>query len=326
MRSLFTPVQGFLLALLVFGPQIAWSQTDWPKQPVRLVVPFPAGGGYDIMARAVGQRLSLIWGQPVLVENRSGGNEIIAAEYVVKAAPDGYTILFGSGTGLVTNHILYSNLPYDPRTQFVPITRVAQGPIVYVVRGDSPYDGLPKLVEAAKAAPEKVSYGSSGTGGSVHIEVNWLGTAAGVRFLHVPYQGLAAALKDVMSGSIDFTAVPLAAASALIKAGRLKAVAVSSTSRLPSMPGVPTTTELYAGTEYAFMMGLAAPARTPSRTVEKIAADVKAVLASADFIAAQFEPYGYLPVGDSPRDFSAYLASFYATQEKRVRAANITIK
>jgi tripartite-type tricarboxylate transporter receptor subunit TctC len=315
----------FLALLSMVAPATA---QDWPKRPVRIVVPYPAGGGAgDVIARRLGEKLSEKWKQPVVIDNKPGASEIIGATTVTQAKPDGYTLLLATEGALQTNAFLFSKLPYDPVKDFTPITRIVEGPFVYVVRSESPYTSMQQLVAAAKAQPGKVSYGSSGPGGTVHLAVHWFATTAGnVQFNHVPYKGAAARLQDLLTGLIDFTAAPVGAVSGFIRDRQMRPLALTGANRLRSLPDVPTLQELgYKDSIATFMFALAGPAGMPTEIANLIARDVAAVLKEPDFVARNVDPFGFVIVSETPAEFSRFLASDHDKQRESVKANNVRL-
>lgn len=316
------------LACLAFAAILPASAQDWPRQTVRLVVPYPAGAGAgDIMARKLAEKLAEKWKQAVIVDNKPGAAEIIGATAVAKAKPDGYTLFFGTEGAIQTNPFLFSKLPYDPATEFTPITRVVEGPFVYVVRKESPYESLQQVVAAAKAQPGKVSYGSGGAGGTAHLAVHWFATMAGnLQFLHVPYKGAAGRIQDLLTGAIDFTAAPFGAVAGLIKDGRLRPLATSGAARLNALPGVPTIAELgYKDPVFTFMFALVGPANMPPEVASTIARDVATVVKDPDFMQRNVDALGLVAATETPAEFARFLAADRARQAARVKAANVQL-
>lgn len=277
------------------------------------------------MARKLADKLAEKWKQPVLVDNRPGAVEMIAAVAVAQAKPDGYTLLMSTEAALETNQFLYSKMPYDPVKDLTPITRLTEGSFLYLVKSDSPYRTMQQLVSAAKAKPGRVSYGSNGVGGNIHIAVNWLSIKADkVEFLNVPYKGAAPTMQGLMGGEIDFTVLPPIAVDGWIGKKLVRILATTGLARLRSMPDVPTTTELgYRDTAIQFMYALSGPAKLPADIANKIAHDVAAVLRDQDFMAQNVEPFGFAPIGDTPEEFARFLTIDREKQRERVKAANV---
>ncbi|HSW16352.1 MAG TPA: tripartite tricarboxylate transporter substrate binding protein [Ramlibacter sp.] len=311
-----------LLALLgLIQPAAA---QDWPKQPVRLVVPYAAGAGAaDTLARKLGERLAQKWKQPVVIDNKPGAVEILAATAVAQAKPDGYTILLSTDAALETNEFLFSKLPYIPSKDLTPITHLVDSPFIYVVKSDSPYRTMHELVAAAKSQPEKVSYGSNGLGGNIHITVNWLAKSEGVEFLHVPYKGAVPVMQDLVAGRVDFTPMPLAPMAGYIKDNRVRVLATSGLSRLRVLPQVSTLDELgFKDTDVKIMFALSGPAHLPPEIANQIARDAAQILKDPEFVATSLDPFGLVPIGNTPAEFARFLATDREKQRIRVKAAN----
>ncbi|HSV82816.1 MAG TPA: tripartite tricarboxylate transporter substrate binding protein [Ramlibacter sp.] len=300
---------------------------EWPKNPVRIVVPYPAGAGAaDTLARKLGERLAQKWKQPVVIDNKPGAVEILAATAVAQARPDGYTLLLSTDAALETNQFLYAKLPYDPVKDLTPVTHLVDSPFVYVVNSESPHRTMHQLVAAARQQPGRVSYGSNGLGGNIHITVNWLARLAGVEFLHVPYKGSVAILQDLVAGRVDFTPLPLAPMAGFIKDNRVRVLATSGSSRLSVLPAVPTLEELgYKDTAVKIMFALSGPANLPADIADRIARDAAQVLKDPDFVSSNLDPFGLVPVGSSPQEFARFLATDREKQKIRVKAANVKL-
>lgn len=300
---------------------------EWPQQPVRIVVPYVAGGAVDMMARVLADKLGGRWKQPVVVENRAGASEIVAATFVKDAPPDGYTLFLATEVGLETNRYLFSKLSYDPEKDFLPITRVIEGALIYVVRSDSPITSMQDLMARARAKPNTVSYGSSGPGGAIHLATHWLGTVAGnVQFLHVPYKGSAPTMTDLLAGQIDFTAAPLSVVAPFLESKKMRALAVSSPTRLAPLPDVPSFAELgYEKAVSSFMFGLVGPARMPAALAKRIASDVAAVVSDKAFQEKNVDPFGFKVATETPESFRAFLVKDNEVQRLRVEAANVKL-
>jgi tripartite-type tricarboxylate transporter receptor subunit TctC len=292
---------GATLALLTAAPA-AWS-AGWPDRPVRIVVPFTAGGSTDVVARMVGQKLSETWGQPVVIENRGGAGGNVGTDVVAKSAPDGYTLIMASGS-ITINPSIYPKMPFDTKKDLVPITNVASGPMLVVVQDSAPFKSMKDLLAAAKAQPGKLNFGSAGVGSQVHLAAENLAFAAGVDLTHVPYKGESAAYNDLIGGQVQMMVGNIAVAAALVGPGRLRALAVTGKARSPLLPEVPTVSEAgLPGFENTGWFGLLAPAGTPPDVINKIHRDTAAVLAETQ-IKARLHVLGMSPVGSSPAELT----------------------
>ena len=278
------PTRREILQLIAAG-SAAWSapglvraQGGWPKAPIRLVVPFTAGSGTDIVGRTVGERLEKSLGQPVVIDNKPGAGGTLGAAAVASAAPDGYTLLIHSA-GHVANAALYPALKYDTQKDFTPVTMLATLPNVLVTSPSKGFKSIQDLVQKVKAEPSTFTYASAGNGSATHINAEKFRIAAGLRATHVPYRGTPEALTDVMGGRVDWFFAPLVSALPLINDGKLVALAVGSPKRSTQLPQVPTTLEAgYPGSDYTFWVGLFAPAKTPPDVVERLNTETVRVL------------------------------------------------
>ena len=244
---------------------------SYPNRPVTVIVPFPPGGGTDIGGRIVMQKLSVIWGQTVIVENRGGAAGLLGAEAVAKAKPDGYTLLVGNVGTQSVNPALYAKMPYNPDTAFQPITMIAELPLVLLVTPSLPYRSVQELIAAAKAEPGKLSYASSGAGGAPHLAAEILKTSAGIEVLHVPYKGGGPAVADLMAGHVASTVQPLGTMLAQARANRLVVLASSGARRSSLAPEVPTFAELgHAGFNGDLWFGVFAPPGMPAERAESL--------------------------------------------------------
>jgi tripartite-type tricarboxylate transporter receptor subunit TctC len=286
----------------------AFAQSDWPNKPVRIVVPFSAGGSTDVVARMVGQKLSELWGQTVVIDNRAGAGGNVGADMVAKSAPDGYTLLLASGSITINPH-LYKRMPFDTQKDLVPITNVASGPMLVVVPDSSPAKNVKQLIAMAKAKPGSVNFGSAGVGSQVHLAGENFADAAGIDIVHVPYKGEAPGYTDLISNQIQLMVGNFAAASALVGPGRLRALAVTSAERSPQMPEVPTVAEsgLPGFSNYGWF-GLFAPAGTPPAVLDKVQRDTARVLAVTE-TKARLYVMGMTPIGNSSTDFARAMQS-----------------
>lgn len=281
----------------------ASAQEAWPSKPVRFVVPFSPGGTTDVIARMVGQKLSVLWGQTVVIENRAGAGGNVGADAVAKSPADGYTLLFASGS-VTINPSLYKRMPFDTRKDLLPITNVAQGVMLVVVPEASPAKSIKDLIAMAKAKPGAVNFGSAGMGSQVHMAGENFADAAGIDITHVPYKGEAPAYTDLIGGQTQMMVGNFAAASALLGNGRLRALAVTSRQRSPLLPDVPTVAESgLPGFENTGWFGLLAPAGTPPEVLAKVQRDTAKVLADTE-TKARLYVQGIVPVGNTSADFS----------------------
>ena len=310
-----------LIASLVLS-FLAFTVNAFPTKPVRIVVAYPAGGGIDVMARQIAERLTRSWGQPVLVENRPGANTIIATDAVAKSAPDGYTVLMTTDATFSINPHLYRKLPFDTQKDFVPVTMLVLLQQLLVGHPSLPASTLQELVALAKAKPGSINYASYGSGSQPHLAGEMLKEKAGINLVHVPYKGISLAVPAVMAGEVQLTFAGIATSSPQLKAGRIKAFAIGGPQRSPLFPDVPTFTELgYPEVETHAWFGLFLPAGSPKDAVSRIHADVKAILSDPDFRQKQLIDRGYDVVGSSPEAFAAYIAK---DSQSRARAVKVS--
>ncbi len=312
----FTAALGCLLLAAA-----AQAQT-YPNRAVRLVVPFAAGGSTDIIARTVGQKLNELWGQPIVVDNRPGGNTVIGTEAVARAAPDGYSLLVTPAPFTIVPS-LTAKLPYDPARDFEPITLINTTPLVVVVHPGVPAKSIKELIALARAKPGSLNFGSSGSGGSNHLAGELFNSMAGVKMVHIPYKGNAPALTDLVGGHVDVLFNGLTSAMPLIKSGKLRALAVTSISRAGSLPDMPTLDELgLKGFQAVAWNGLNAPARTPKDIISKINADVLKVVRSPELVE-RLKAEGSDPVGNSPEQYAAFLREEIAKWSRVIKLAGV---
>ncbi len=280
---------------------------DYPNRAIHIVVPFPAGGPADVTARIVAQRMNEDWGQPVIVDNRPGGNTVIGALSVAKAAPDGYTILMALSSISIfpVSDRINGKVPAYEMKDFAPIALVTADPTVLVVRADGPYKTLKDFVDAAKASPGKINYSSSGVYGTLHVSMEIFANAAGIKLFHVPYQGGGPAVTALLGGQVEALASGPAAAIGQIRGGKMRALASWSTKRLELLPDIPTFKELGYDAEFYIWSGVVAPAATPAPILARLREAVKEAVASPEFRAAMAKvetPISYL---DGP-EFQKY--------------------
>ena len=281
---------------------------NYPAKPVKLVVPFSPGTAADIVARQIGQGLSELWGQAVVIENQQGAGGGVGAASVAKAAPDGYTLLM-VGLNHTINPSLYKNIPFDLMRDFKPVARVASGPLVIIANPSFPASTIPELIALAKANPKGANFGSGGNGSITHLAFEVLKSKAGIELVHVPYKGISQMLSDILGNQINLGAPAVASAVPNIKAGKLKALAVTSAKRTSVLPDVPTIAEGgVTGYDVSTWNGLLAPAGTPDAVVAKIYADVVKVAQSKVFID-QLKPQGLELDLASPAEFRTFIGA-----------------
>ena len=318
-----------LAGALMLAPAGASHAADaWPAKTVTLVVPFAPGGATDVVARLLAQKLSLAWGQAVVVDNRAGAGGNIGANVVAKAAPDGYMLLMASGSVMTVNPTLYTRLPFNVQKDFAPITNVARGPLVVTVPAASDIKSLADLVSRAKAKPHELTFGSAGIGSQVQMAAESLTFSAGIDMQHIPYKGESQALTDLMAGQVNLVVANIAAVTGQLNGGRLRALAVTSKDRSKSLPNVPAVAETgvpgTAGMDISAWFGLIAPAGTPAEVVDKVWHDTAKAMAEpgvVDQLAAQ----GMVAVANSPADFRKAIDAETRSWATIIKTRKITI-
>jgi tripartite-type tricarboxylate transporter receptor subunit TctC len=300
-------------------PRIARAQA-YPTRPVRIVVGFVAGGGFDINARLIGQWLSERLGQPFIVENRPGAATNIATESVVRALPDGYTLLL-AGSPNAINAMLYDNLNYNFVRDIAPVGGLVRAANVMVVHPSFPSKSVPEFIAYAKANPGKLNFAAA-TGTSIHISGELFKMMAGVNIVHVPYRGAAPALTDLLGGQVQMMFINTEAVTEYIKAGKLRALAVTSATRLEELPDIPTVAEFLPGYQSTVFYGLGAPRNTPAAIIDKLNSEINAGLADPK-LKARFADLGGVTIGGSPADFGKLIVDETEKWGKVVRSANL---
>jgi len=321
--SLLRLTLGALLAVMAV-PTLAQAPA-YPTKPIRLVVPFPAGGTTDILARAVAQKLTEAWGQPVIVDNRPGAGGNIGSELVAKAAPDGYTLEMGTVGTHAINASLYAKMPYDHVKDFVPVILIAGVPNVLVVYPSVPVNSVAELIAYAKANPGKLNFASSGSGTSIHLSGELFKVMSGVQMTHVPYKGSAPAVQDLLGGQVQLMFDNLPSALPHIKAGKLRALAVTSAQRAPVLPDVPTIAEAaLPGFEASSWFGVLAPAGTSPAIVVKLNAEIAKWLASPE-AKEKLQSQGANAAGGPPENFAKHIAAETAKWAKVVKESGAKV-
>ena len=324
-RSLHLLVAIAIAALV--SPLDGASAQSYPSKVVKIVVAYAPGGATDVVTRAVSQRLSPIWGQPVVIENKPGANTNIAAGEVAKAPADGYTLLSTAETTFAVNPYVYTQLPFDPAKDYVPVTGLGIVNQVLAVNPALPYKSVADVIAAAKAQPGKLNYAAFGPGSSPHLNMEMFLHMAGVQMTPVHYKGGAPALTDVIGGHVPMIILSTTLTAKPYKAGQLRILGVGSRQRLAAFPELPTIAESgLPGYEAVSWFGLFAPAGTPRAVVAKINADVQRVLSDADFREKFLAPNYFEPISGSPEEFAAYVRREAAKWSQVIRQANITLE
>ena len=315
------------LLALVLAAGCAAAHAQYPNKVVKMVVAYAPGGATDVVTRAVAQRLSPMWGQPVVIENKPGANTNIAAGEVAKAAPDGYTFLSTAESTLAVNPYVYKELPFDPAKDFVPVSGLAIAYQVLAVNPNAPYKSVADVIAAAKAEPGKLNYADFGPGSSPHLNMEMFMHMAGIQMTPVHYKGGGPALTDVIGGHVPMIILSTTLTSKPYKAGQLRILGIGSPKRLAAFPEVPTIAESgLPGYEAVTWFGLFAPAGTPRDVVNKVNADVQKVLADPDFREKFLAPTYFEPVTGSPAQFAEYVKREADKWSKVIRQAKITIE
>jgi len=323
-KSAFKRISRMLVAGLASAPVLALAQA-YPAKPVKIIVPFSAGGATDIVTRLVGQKLGEVWGQTVVVENRAGAAGNIGAAEAAKSPPDGYTLFMTTGSIVTANQHIYKQMPFDPAKDLVPITNVTTGPQVVIVPTKSPYRTLGQLIAAAKASPRSLNYGHAGIGSQTHLAAENLLFTAGIELTNVPYKGEAPVVTDIVGGQLNMATTNLAAAIMFIGQGKVRALAVTSKERMKQIPDVPAVAETLPGFENAGWFGLMAPAGTPKEIIDKVYRDTAKVLDSSD-MRARLYVQGMVPVASSPDAFAQQIRTETERWARIVRERGIEVK
>ncbi len=321
LKTMFT----FFSCLICLSGLFVHAQVinEFPQRAVKLIVPFPAGGATDVMARLVAQKLGDVWLQPVVIENKAGATGAVGSVFVAKSAPDGYTILMGTGTTHAVSPATNPNLPYSLR-DFAPISLVATFPNLLVVHPSMPVKNIPELIAYLKQNPGRVNFSSTGNGGSVHLASELFKQATKTDMVHIPYKGSAEALNDLMSGQVQLTIDNFSTVWPLVQTGKLRALGVASLERSPSAPDVPAIAETIPGFEANTWVGFFAPTGTPSNIVQKISLDTQNVLKDGSVIQ-KFLSMGALPSGNQPDAFNAFVQKDTQRWKTVVTSAGIKI-
>ena len=311
----------------LFGALIAASALaqPWPQKPVRFIVPFPPGGATDISARLLGEKLTQIWGQTVVIENRGGAGGGVGAAEAARAAPDGYTLFFPSGSVVTANQHVYAKLAYHPEKDFIPVTKVVSGPQVLTVPANSPFKTVKDLIDHARANPGKLTFGHAGIGSQTHLAAENFVWQAKIDALAVPYKGEGPGLAALVGGETSFFVGNVAASIGHINGGRLRALGVTSNTEAAQLPGVPPIAKTIPGFENTGWFGIVAPAGTPNDIVQKVYRDTKKALEASDLRGRLFVQ-GLAPVGNTPAEMAKELKEESALWARVVKERKIQVK
>ena len=323
MRRRFLTLTLFIAMLCALPVVSAFAQT-FPSKTIFIVVPYPAGGSTDVLARALGSELSKVWGQPVVIENPSGASSIIGSTKVAKAAPDGHTILLTIDSTVVSNRFLFKSLPYDPDKSLVPVTMIARSGQIVLAHPSVPVNSLREVVELARRTPGGFAYASHGVGANAHLMFESIGKREGVQFLHVPYKGIMPSVTAVMTGEVKVTLASSATAGEMVKAGKIKALAIGGHKRSSVFPDVPTLAEAgYPYVDSSIWWGIFLPEGASPQLVERIHRDVTSIAKRPDFVDKYLTKTGLDLVADTPAEFAAKIRADVKITAEMVEAAGV---
>ncbi|MBI5909050.1 MAG: tripartite tricarboxylate transporter substrate binding protein [Betaproteobacteria bacterium] len=312
-------------ALLAFAlPQMLSAQT-YPNKPIRVVIPYAAGGGGDIVGRTIGAKLSEAWGQQILIDNKPGAGGNIGTEFVAKSAPDGYTLLLGTDIQMAINPHVYKSLPYNPDRDFAFVVQAAFIDLLLTVHPSIPANNLTELIAHLKANPGKYSYGSSGYGSTHHLSMELLKSMTGIDMVHVPYKGSGQMLPDLISGQVQLSTAGISQTMPYVRSGKLKAIAVGSAKRLDAAPGVPAIAETLPGFEANASWNYFAPAGTPREIVMQLNAEINRIL-KMDDIRERFASQGLIPIGGTRESLAERMKSDYVKWGKVVKDIGLKVE
>jgi tripartite-type tricarboxylate transporter receptor subunit TctC len=312
------------VAALMLAAAAAASAQPFPSRPVHVFVPYPAGGGVDVLTRTLGDVVAKQWGQSVVVENRPGAGGVIASQAVVTSAPDGYTLIMVA-SGHATNPLLYPKIPYDTFKDFTAISLLASSPNILLVRADSPFKTMADLIAAAKAKPGSLSFAHAGTGTSTHLAGELLKSLAKIDLNAIPYKGGAPAINDLLGGQIPMSFNNGPESVGQLQAGTLRALAVTTADRAPFLPDVPSMSEAVPGYDTGVWWGLLGPANMPPEVLTKLSHDFVAAL-NTDAVKERLSKLGALPIGSSPPQFDARIRADYEKWGPIIKAAGMKVE
>ena len=315
-----------LIALLVTAAASLAHAQNYPTRPIRFIVPFPPGGGNDVMARVIGQKLTDAFGQQVVIDNRGGAAGNIGTEIAARAAPDGYTLFLGGVGSHGTNPALQAKLPYDPVKDFAPVSQIASASLVVVANNALPAKSISDLVKLAQSRPGQINYASSGTGSIAHLSVELFNAMAKIKLQHVPYKGTGPALTDLLSGQVQLLFNSALSMLPQIRANRVRALAVTSATRITPLPDVPTIAESgVPGYNVTSWYGVLAPARTPRAIIDKLNAEIAKAVRAPE-LRERLLSEGAIPVGNSPEQFAAFINSELQRWANVIQDAGIRVE
>ncbi len=314
------------LLSLIIGTSAAFAaETDYPNKPVSIIVAYAPGGQGDVFARLVGEKLSTVYKQPVLVDNKPGVSGTVGTRVAAKAKNDGYTLLLGQTGEITVNRLLIKDMGYDPLKELVPVVMIGNAPLVMLAPADAPYNTVNEFIQMARAKPGEFSYGSVGAGTPGHLSAVALGLGAKLNMVHIPYKGVGPLLSDLMAGRLQAFFSSASAAMPQIKGGKLKALGVTTPQRMSSLPQVPTIAESgLPGFSYTLWGGLFAPVGTPASVIDSLNREVNAVLAQPD-IRTRLEADNVAVPKNSPAEFADYVKSESVKFEKLIKDANVKV-
>ena len=308
-----------VMALVAFSSH---AQT-YPSKPLRLIVQYPAGGVLDGLARNVMQRASAALGQPIVIENRPGASGLIAFEACARSVPDGYTMCLGTGEGMSFNPMLFAKLPYDAERDFIPVVNLARISGVIIASAQAPFDSIPAMIATARSKPGSINWASFGTASNPHIFLEWIKRQAKVDITHIPYKGSGQTIPALLAGEVQVSYTGLGFVLPQIRAGKLKALAVTTPRRVPQLPDVPTLAELGLSPGFESWVGIFVPAGTPRAAVDRLNAALVATVKDPAFIEKFLAIQAFEPVGDSPEAFAAFVRADRAMAKQVVQATGI---
>ncbi len=325
-RTLLNSALASAALVSLLGTTAGWAQDKWPSKPVNYLVPFPAGGTTDILARLIGQKLGPALDTTIVIENRGGAGGSVGSEIAARAPADGYTLLGGTISSHAINVSLYPKLGYDPIKSFSPVVLIGSNPVVLIVKADSPYKTLQDILNAAKAKPKSISSASAGNGTSQHMTLELLAFKSGTQFIHVPYKGSGPAIQDVIGGQVDMMFDTTVVAGPHIQSGKVRAIAVSSAKRLDSLPNVPTIAESgVPGFEVVSWQGIFVPAGTPKPVIDKLHAETMKILQTTE-IQDRLKSLGMQPSSMTPEQVSAFQKAEVDKWAQVIKAAGIKLE